>query len=115
MVEDENVSTTAPVPSVPVPTLGRTPVPHVPVFNLGRVRLVSEPATLRSSIPGSEGDSILADSPKRSSKTLTNRAASEADSVNHAIGSKFKQMGNDPTFGDAQDAFPPLPSQKLMD
>ena len=44
-VEDENVSTAAPVPSVPVPTLGRTPVPHVPVFNLGRARLVSEPAT----------------------------------------------------------------------
>ena len=68
-MEAENTSTKAPVPSVPVPTLGRTPVPHVPVFNLGRARLVSEPATVGSSIPGSEGDSILADSPKRSSKT----------------------------------------------
>ena len=114
-MEAENTSTKAPVPSVPVPTLGRTPVPHVPVLNLGRARLGSETATVGSSIPGSEGDSVLADSPKRSSKTTKNRAASEVDSVDRAIGSKIKQMGIAPSIGNSPDEFPPLPSQKLLD
>ena len=114
-MEAENTSTKAPVPPVPVPTPGRTPVPKVPVFNLGRARLGSETATVGSSIPGSEGDSVLADSPKRSSKTSKNRAASEVDSVDRAIGSKIKQMGIAPSIGNSPDEFPPLPSQKLLD
>ena len=113
-MEDENVSTAAPVPSVPVLHLGQAPVPPVPVLHLGRAREGSEPVTLGSSIPESEIDSIL-HSPQMSSKTFTNRTFSDTDSVELYIGPKFKQLGNNPTLSDAEDAFPPLPSQKLME
>ena len=113
-VEDENVSTAAPVPSVPVLHLGRAPVPPVPVLHLGRAREGSEPVTLGSSIPESEMDSIL-QSPQMSSKTFTNRTFSDTDSVKLYIGPNFKKLGTNPTLSDAEDAFPPLPSQKLLE
>ena len=53
----------APVLPAPVPKPGRTPVPPAPVLNMARARTGSETVTLGSSIPDSEGDSVLADSP----------------------------------------------------
>ena len=57
-MEDENTST-APVLPAPVPTPGQTPVPPAPVFNIARARAGSETVTVGSSIPDSEGDSVL--------------------------------------------------------
>ena len=113
-MEDENTPT-APVLPAPVPTPGRIPVPPAPVFNIARARSGSETVTVGSSIPDSEGDSVLADSPKRSSKTTTTRAPSLADSVDRAVGSKLKNLGIAPTFGNSPEEFPPLPPQKLKD
>ena len=113
-MEDENTPT-APVLPAPVPSPGRTPVPTAPVFNIAKARTGSETVTAGSSIPDSDGDSALADSPKRPSKHTKTRAPSLTDSVDRDVGSKLKKLGFTQTIGNSPEEYPPLPSQKFKD
>ena len=113
-MEDDDTSM-VPVLPAPVPTPGRTPVPPVQVLNIARARTGSETVTAGSSIPDSDGDSALADSPKRSSQLIKTRAPSLTDSVDRAVGSKLKKLGFTQTIGTSPEEYPPLPSQKFKD
>ena len=113
-MEDDD-SSMVPVLPAPVPTPGRTPVPPVQVLNIARARSGSETVTAGSSIPDSDGDSALADSPKRSSQHIKTRAVSLTDSVDRAVGSKLKKLGFNPTIGNSHEEYPSLPPQKLKD